>query len=157
MNPRSSSSYAACSSLHSSSTRFTGTSRSCARSCGSTGSSATIRIASMARASAFMSMSSFVPVDEGQRVHPRSALDGCGIAADPDDRDVGEVAELLDLDQTLLVQLEHCEEADDDFEALEQAARELAERDAVGPRQLVEQLFDRVGDTRPDGRDVIEI
>ena len=79
------------------------------------------------------------------------------VATEPDDRDVAEVAGLVELDQALLVQLEHGEEAHDDLEPLDQRAGELAERDAPDARQLVEQLLDRVGDAGPDRGDVVEV
>ncbi len=110
----------------------------------------------MARASAFI-RSSLVPVDRGQRSHPCPVVDGVGVTADPDDRDVGEVGELLDVDEALLVQLEHGEEAHDDLETFEQPAGELPERHAPRAWQLVEQLLHRVGDAGADRCDVVEV
>ena len=64
---------------------------------------------------------------------------------------------LVELDQALLEQLEHGEEAHDHLEPLDQAAGEPAERDAPDPRQLVEQLGDRVGHAGPDRGDVEQV
>ena len=47
---------------------------------------------------------------------------------------------LVEVDQALLEQLQHGQEADDHLEPLDQAVGEPAERDAPDPGQLVDQL-----------------
>ena len=61
---------------------------------------------------------------------------------------------LVELDEALLEQLEHGEEAHDHVEALGERGGEPAERDPPDPGQLVDQLGDGVGDAGPDRRDV---
>src|SRR4030088_2785150 len=108
-NPRSSASYAAASSAHNSSTLAAGNSSSCASRWVSTGSSATMRMASIARP-----FSPVIGVHRGQGPHPAAFLRGGEVAADPGDRDVAEARELIELDEPLLVELENREEAYDD-------------------------------------------
>src|SRR5947209_793361 len=113
-------------------------SSSWAMSWGSTGSSATMRMASMARRAS----SAIVGVHGGHR--------GGRGGGDPGDLEVAEQRALVELDEALLVELEHGEEADDDLEALGQVLGQVPERDAPGARQLVDQLVDRVAHAGPD-------
>src|SRR5690348_438426 len=106
--------------------RATGSSSSCASRVGSTGWSATISTASIARLGSSLTgaptlvASPVVAVDLGEARHPAAALHLRRIAADPDDRQLREVGDLLELDESLLVQLEDCEEPHDDLEPLDE-------------------------------------
>src|SRR5690349_2044627 len=103
--------------------RATGSSRSCASSVGSTGWSATISTASIARlASSLIVRSPVVGVDLGESGHPTAAFHRGGVSADPRDGQVAEVGRLLQLDEPLLVELEDGEEAHDDLEPLDERA-----------------------------------
>src|SRR5688572_4374063 len=113
--PRPSASYSAAISSHSAETCATGSSSSCASSWGSTGISATINTASMARR---------VSLSEcGMRSKRSLAIVGIdrrqlfelgAVAPEPNDLDVAEGAGLVEVDEPLLEQLEHGEEAHDD-------------------------------------------
>src|SRR4051812_4795331 len=120
------------------STCTTSSSSSCARSCGSTGPSATMMIASMARATSVAigaAGSAVVDVDEAEI--------GLGrLAAQPHDLDLAEGARLIEVDETLLVQLEQGQEAHHDLEAFGEARGDGPERRSTEPGQLVEQLVD---------------
>src|SRR5690349_180422 len=122
----------------------------------SIGSSATISTASMARR-ASTETSTVIRVDSCQRSHPHRAVDLARRWTDPRDRDVAETPDLIEFDEALFVQLEHCEEAHDDFEAIDERTGQTAERDATDPRQFVDEFVDRVGDARADRRNVIEL
>src|SRR4051794_12852397 len=99
--PRSSASYASASSVQSSSTLAAGSSSSCASRWVSTGSSATMRMASMARAFSEDELS-VIGVHRGHGPHPTALLGRVELAADPGDRDVAEARELIELDEPLL-------------------------------------------------------
>ena len=55
------------------------------------------------------------------------------------------------VDQALLEQLQHGQEADDDLQPLDQPVGQAAEGDAPDPGQLVDQLGHRLGHRQPDG------
>ena len=75
----------------------------------------------------------------------------------PDDLDVAEPLGLVELDASLLEQLEHGEEAHDHLEPLDEAAGQPAERDPPDAGQLVDQLGDGVGDADPHRGDVEQV
>src|SRR2546423_13317000 len=102
--PRSAASSIEASSAHSSSIFAGGRSSSWASRCVSTGSSATMRMASIA-----LAFSPVIGVHRGHGAHPAAFFRVGGVAADPGDRDVAEVGELVELDEALLVHLEHGE------------------------------------------------
>ena len=60
-------------------------------------------------------------------VDRRQLLELGAVAPEPDDLDVAEGAGLVEVDEALLEQLEHGEEAHHDVEALDERAGELAE------------------------------
>src|SRR6478735_5628226 len=61
-----------------------------------------------------------------------------GIASGPLDHDRPEVLGLVELDEALLEQLEHGEEAHDHVEAIGERIGQAGERDPPRPRQLVD-------------------
>src|SRR5262245_52873890 len=71
-------------------------------------------------------------------------------AAQPHDLDVAEGAGLVELDEALLEELEHGEEAHDDVEPLHEAAGELTEADRADEGQLLEELRDGLAHRCPD-------
>ena len=116
-NPRPSASYSAAIASHSSVICATGSSSSCASSWGSTGISATISTASIARRvslSVWRMRSAIVGIDR------RQLLELGPVAAEPHDLDVAERARLIEVDEPLLEQLEHRQEPDHDVETLDQ-------------------------------------
>src|SRR5690349_6848870 len=139
MKPRSSTSYEAISSSRTALTSSIFSSRSCASSVGATGWSATMRIASIARAFsvAIGARSAVVGVDARQ-------VGGVERMAQPQDLDLAERPRLEDVDQALLVHLEDGEEAHDDLEPLDERRGELAEGDAPDTGQLIDELLHRV-------------
>ena len=87
----------------------TGCSSNCARSEGSTGSIATIRIASSARTISTSLFISPVPpsrVSSFVVVNFESRIEACALATNPRHHDVAEALVLLEFDASLLVQLE---------------------------------------------------
>ena len=61
-----------------------------------------------------------------------------------------ETGELVDLDQVLLVELEHGQEVDDDLDAVDQLRRERPEADAAAFGQVERQLVHRVANRDAD-------
>ena len=92
-----------------------------------------------------------VPVGDARRVQRGLTLD------ETPDPQVAEVRELLDVDDTLLVQLQDGEKAHDHVEAFGRVAGDEPEGDELALREMIEHDDDRVGDTRPDRRDVIGV
>src|SRR5438309_3192924 len=118
------------------------------------GSSATMRIASMARDSSVATvtrLSSFVHVGGREVLRVRV------VRPDPRDLELAEVPRLGDVDEPPLVELEHGEEAHDDLEPVVVVAGELPEGCASGARQLADELLEGVAHVRPDGSHVIEV
>src|SRR4051794_33177114 len=130
------------------------TSSSWASRWGSTGSSATMRTASIARASsdAISCVPSVVALRfDQERVAGEHVVEL--LVAQPGDLDLAEVAGLVELDHPLLEQLEHGQEPHDELEPLGEAGGETTEGDATRSGKLVEQLDHRVAHAGPDGRD----
>src|SRR4051794_31671619 len=98
-------------------------SSSWARSWGSTGRSATRTMASRARTDSLRPTSAVIGVG------PRQDEVDVGRVAHPRDGDLAERLGLVEIDQALLAQLEHGQEAHDDLEPLDQVGGEPAERD----------------------------
>src|SRR5687767_6358717 len=94
------------------------TSRSWAMRPGSMGSSATMRMASMARSSSCMGLARVLL--DGQRLQRHR------LVAQPGDGEIAEVLGLVEVDQALLVELEDGQEAHDDGEALGQVLGQVA-------------------------------
>src|SRR4051794_4321903 len=122
-NPRSLASYSVASSAHSASTCAAGSSSNCASRLVSTGSSVTMRTASMARLA-----SAVIGVHPCKCVHPAAVFEVGTFGTDPYDRDVAEVGDLLEVDESVLVELEDGEEAHDHLEPLDESTGEPAER-----------------------------
>src|SRR3954468_22294450 len=101
------------------------TSRSCASSCGSTGSLATNTMASKARRVSSFKRSTFVTVDTDQ--HGRLA----SVSTDPRDFDVAEPLRLVKVNHALLVQLQHGQKVHDDLDSLREGGGEAPEADAA--------------------------
>src|SRR5690606_40887544 len=99
--------------------------------------------ASMARRASRVRSSDMISAIVG--VDRRQLLQLRAVPAEPDDLDVGEGAGLVEVDEALLEQLEHGQEADDDVEPLDQASGELPEPDATGQGELLHELEHRLG------------
>ena len=67
------------------------------------------------------------------------------------------VVELVEVDESLLVQLEDGEEPDEHSSRSTKPWVSCRKVDAPDLRELVDELRDRVGDARPDRRDVVEV
>ena len=76
---------------------------------------------------------------------------------DAPDLEHAEVLDLLELDDALLVQLEHREEANDRVEPAHRVGSERAERDGALGGKAVEDDRDRFRDARADRRDVLGV
>src|SRR5438552_80938 len=77
--------------------------------------------------------------------------------AEPAHLDAGEGALLAELDEPLLVELEHGEKADDDIEARRRVQGELAERRGAEPRQLAREIVEGVAHAGADRRNVVHV
>ena len=70
---------------------------------------------------------------------------------------LAEALRLVEVDDTLLVQLEHREEPHDHFELGARADRQVAEAHRARRRQEREDRLDRIADAGPDRRDVLGV